>query len=150
MFHTSFFSRRLRQKSEEIIPKRISRFFHTHNTNNVHVHFSDKLEVPTTPTSSDWCYASVQHVTTDDMMLIRKDSALVDSDLSTCGASNTTMDDDALMYDEDMTGEDQQHQQQQQQRQQHKYCMQLANHVRIVLGNAFIEADEQLEKEHLL
>lgn len=160
MFENKFFPRRLRQKSEEAISKRITRFFQPRQQQGGEqqqhwMNYDDdsKLEIPDTVIiGEDGCWLPSNHHHDDgedEAMLYSSSTA---PDLSTC-ASHTT-DDDDLYYDDDSSSRkmimqfssNEEYQSQQQQQQQ----LSLAEHVRLVLADAFDVADEQFERERCI
>ncbi|KAI7884583.1 hypothetical protein K492DRAFT_183222 [Lichtheimia hyalospora FSU 10163] len=155
MFENKFFPRRLRQKSEEVISKRITRFFQprqqqgeiTQQQQQQHhlwMNYDDdgKLEIPDTVIiGQDGCWLPNNNNPNEDVEddVIYNSSSIV-PDLSTC-ASHTTDED---LYDDDSRkirlGDEEY--------QQHK--LSLAEHVRLVLADAFDVADEQFERERCI
>lgn len=148
MFENKFFPRRLRQKSEEAISKRITRFFQPRQQQEAELttqqqgqhlwmNYEDdsKIEIPDTVIiGQDGCWIPNNNTHEEDDAILYSSSTTV-PDLSTC-ASHTTDED---LYD-DPHKMDEEYQQQ----------LSLAQHVRLVLADAFDVADEQFERERCI
>lgn len=158
MFENKFFPRRLRQKSEEAISKRITRFFQprqqqgggelTQQQQWMNYDDDSKLEIPDTVIiGENGCWLPNNNHDGDDDAMLHSSSTV--PDLSTC-ASHTTDDEDFYQDDDSSRKMIMQFSSNEEYQSQQKQQLSLAEHVRLVLADAFDVADEQFERERCI